>query len=92
MKAKYLLCNTTRFGTFYDYEDNTDKLWLTGASKAKLTETPLPCLLALPPFVAEFRGKQGGACIPHKLRKFGSDYIDGGELQVPPDTWLLVLD
>jgi hypothetical protein len=89
-KAKYLH-DTARFGTFYD-EDNKDKLWLTGASKVKLTEILLPRLLALPTFVAEFLGKQGGACLPHKLQKVVSDHIDGGELQVPPDKWQLVQD
>jgi hypothetical protein len=80
IKAKYL-CNTARFGTFYGGNDTKDKLWLTGASKAKLTETPLPCLLALPKFIAEFLGKQGGACLPHKLQNIVSDHINGGELQ-----------
>jgi hypothetical protein len=45
---------------FYSDEDNKDKLWFTGASKVKLTETPLPHLLALLTFVTEFLGKQGG--------------------------------
>jgi hypothetical protein len=90
-KAKYLH-GTARFGTFYSDEDNKDKLWLTGASEAKLTETPLSHLLALPTFVAEFLGKQGGACLQHKLQKFMSDHIDGWELQVPPAKQQLVLD
>ncbi len=59
MKAKYLR-DTVRFGTFNDNKDNKDKLWLTGASKAELTETPLPRLLALPTIVAEFLRKLGG--------------------------------
>ncbi len=90
-KAKYL-GNTGRFGTFYSDEDNKDKLWLAGACKAKLTETPLPCLLALPTFVAEFLGKPWGACLPHKLQKFVSDHINGWKLQVLPAQWQLVLD
>ncbi len=63
-----------------------------GASKAELTETPLQRLLVLPTFIAEFLRKQGGACLPHKLSKFVSDHIDGGESQVPPEKWQLVLD
>jgi hypothetical protein len=90
-KAKYLR-DTARLGTFYNNKGNKNKLWLMGASKAKLTETPLPCLLVLPTFVAEFLRKQGGACLPHKLHKFVSSHIDGGESQVPPDKWQLVLD
>ncbi len=90
-KAKYL-CNTSRFGTFYDNEDNRDKLWLAGASEAELMETLLPCLLVLPTFITAFLGKQGGPCLAHKLQKFVSDHIGGGELQVPPDKWQLVLD
>jgi hypothetical protein len=90
-KAKYL-CYTARFGTFYDNKDNKDKLWLKGASKAELTETPLPCLLALLTFVAEFLRKQGRACLPHKLQKIVSDHINRGGLQDPPDKWQLVLD
>ncbi len=53
MKAKSL-CNTTRFGTFYNDKGNKDKLWLMGASKAELTETPLPRLLVLPTFIVRF--------------------------------------
>ncbi len=73
-------------------ENNKDKLWLTGADDDVLTEAPLPWLLALPTFVAEFLGKQEGACLPHKLRKFVSEYINGGESQIQPVKWQLVLD
>ncbi len=72
------LHNTARFGTVYGGNDTKDKLWLTGASKAKLTETPLSCLLALPTFIAEFLGKQGGARLPHKLQKLCLTTSTGG--------------
>jgi hypothetical protein len=55
-------------------------------------ETLLPRLLALPTFVGEFLGKQGGSCLPHKLQKFVKDYIDGGECQILPKKWQLILD
>jgi hypothetical protein len=76
-KAKYL-CNTTRFGTFYGNKENKDKLWLTGASKAKLTETLLPCLLALPTFIAEFLGKRGGHVSHTNCKKLCLTTLTGG--------------
>ncbi len=90
-KAKYLH-NTARFGEHYNDNDNQDKLWITGASKANLSKTVLLCLLALPTFVAEFQGKQGRTCLLHKFRKFVSDHINGRESQVPAAKWQLVLD
>ncbi len=65
----------------------TDGLW-----NDNLTEAPLSRLLALPTFVAEFLGKQERACFPHKLRKFVLKHIDGGESQLQPVKWQLVLD
>jgi hypothetical protein len=91
LKTRYLQ-NTASFGMFYADEANKDKLWLTGAGDKELTEAPLPRLLSPPTFVAEFLGKQGGACLPHKLRQFISDHIHGGESQIPPAKWQLVLD
>jgi hypothetical protein len=54
------------------------KLWTTGADDDDLTDITLPRLLALPTFVAEFINTQGGGCLPHKLRKFIKNRIDGG--------------
>jgi hypothetical protein len=90
-KTRYLQ-NTASFGTFYADKANKDKLWLTRAGDKELTEAPLPWLLPLPTFIAEFLGKQGGACLPHKLCQFILDHIDGGESQIPPAKWQLVLD
>ncbi len=67
-------------------------MWVTGATEDELTEQQLPRLLALPTFVAEFLVQKGGACLPHTLRNFVTTPIDGGDSQVPPDKWQLVLD
>ncbi len=88
LKTKYLR-NTAGFGNFYTDEDNRDKLWMTGTNNEDLIEALLPRLLALPTFVTEFLGQQGGACLPHKLRKLVSEHINGGELQVWPAKWQL---
>ncbi len=90
-KTRYLQ-DTASFVAFYADENNKDKLLLTGADDDELTEAPLPRLLALPTFVAEFLGKQEGACIPHKLRKFVLEHINEGESQLQPVKWQLVLD
>jgi hypothetical protein len=89
-KAKYL-CNNARFGTFYDDEDNKDKLLLTGASEAELTENPLP-RLALPTFVVEFLRKQGGGMSATQTAKICVRPHQGGGIEGPPDKWQLVLD
>jgi hypothetical protein len=78
LKTKYLQ-NTASFIAYYNNKANRDKLWATGTQDNKLTEAPLPRLVALPTFVVEFLGKHGGSCLPHKLQKFVEDYLDGGE-------------
>jgi hypothetical protein len=59
LKTEYLH-DTASFETFHMDEDNRDKLWMMGANNKHLTKAPLPCLLALPTFVAEILGQQGG--------------------------------
>jgi hypothetical protein len=90
-KMRYLR-DTARFSKFYPHADNQDKLWVTGATENKLTEQQLPRFLALPTFIAEFLVQQGGACLLHNLRNFVTAHIDGGDSQVPPEKWQLVLD
>ncbi len=80
-KKRYLQ-DTASFVAFYADKNNKDKLWLTGADEDELTEAPLPWLLALPTFVTEFLGKQEGACLPHKLRKFISEHINRGGIPI----------
>jgi hypothetical protein len=54
-KQKYVI-NTARFTAHYDIVENREKLWSTRGVEQDLTEALLPCLLALPTFVAEFLG------------------------------------
>ena len=77
---------------YYEDSDNEDKLWVTGADASELTETMLPRMLALPTCVAEFVNSKQGGCLPHTLRKFIQDKINGGETQVQTQKWQLLLD
>ncbi len=43
-------------------------------------------------FIAELLCKQGGTCLPYKLRNYIRDHIDLGELNVAADKWQLLLD
>jgi hypothetical protein len=56
-KTKYLH-NTARFREHYNDNNNQDKLWITGASKANLSKMVLPRLRALPTFIPEFLGEK----------------------------------
>jgi hypothetical protein len=82
-KTKYF-SNTVSFIAHYKDKNNRDKLWTTGAAEHEITETPLPRLLALPIFVAEFLGNQGGLCLPYKLWEFIKNQIDGWGSQIQP--------
>ncbi len=75
------------------YEDEGNKLWNTGVNDAELlTSVDLPRMLALPTCVAEFVITQEGGCLPHAIRKFVKEKIDGGETQVAGQKWQLLLD
>jgi hypothetical protein len=87
------LKNTAAFTRYYDDGGNKDKLWNTGVDNAGRLETiELPRMLALPTCVAEFVTAQKGGCLPHMIRKFVKDKIDGGETQVQGHKWLLIFD
>jgi hypothetical protein len=90
-RVRYL-ANTTQFLEHYALDANWDKLWAMGAGAADLTEIQLPRLLSLPTLVAKFVVQQGGSCLPHTLRAFVTDHIDGGTSQVGADKWQLILD
>ena len=72
--------------------ENRDKLWSTGGGEQDLTEAPLPCLLALPTFVAEFLGKLGGLCLPYQLQTFITGKIDEEGSQISHEKWQLLLE
>jgi hypothetical protein len=87
------LNDTAAFTQYYNDEDNKDKLWNTGVDDAgRLESIELPRMLALPTCVAEFVTAQKGGCLPHMIRKFVKDKIDGGETQVQAHKWLLICD
>jgi hypothetical protein len=90
-RVRYL-ANTTQYLEHYAQEAHRDKLWTTGAGEDDLVEIQLPRLLLLPTLVAEFVVQQGGACLPHTLRAFVTDYINSGKSQVLEEKWQLVLD
>ncbi len=46
----------------------------------------------LPTFVAKFLCRQGGTCLPHKLRTYIRDRIDLGDFNFPANKWKLLLD
>jgi hypothetical protein len=80
-KTKYL----NNLGAFEDHFNDPaagDKLWNMDTADDTLTEKLLPCLLALPTFVAEFINAQGGACLTHKLYTFIKDHINEGGSQI----------
>ncbi len=71
--------------------ENRDKLWsTTGGGEQDLTEAPLPRLLALPTFVAEFLGKLGGSGLPYQLRTFITGNIDEEGSRIPHEKWHLL--
>ena len=69
-----------------------DKRWKPGAAETALKEKLLPCLLALPTFVAEFINSQEGTCLPHKLCSFVQDHINNGKTQIQHHKWNLILN
>ena len=87
------LNDTAAFTRYYEDAENRDKLWNTGVDDAgRLDSIELPRMLALPTCVAEFVIAKKGGCLPHMIRKFAKDKIDGGESQVPTQKWLLLCD
>jgi hypothetical protein len=86
--------DTARFTTHYESMENADKRWSprVGEGEQGVIEAPLPRLLALPKFVAQFLCGQGGTCLPHKLRTHICDRIDSGEFNVPAEKWQLLLN
>ena len=86
------LTDTARFTAYYEDPDHNDKFWIHGAQANELTEVTLPRMLALPTCIAEFVNAQGGGCLPHKLRTFVKERIDGGASELSAEKWQLLLD
>lgn len=85
------LMDTARFGQFYNDDDNSTKLWTTGAADNDLTEVCLPQLLALPSFLVD-RILQERCCLPHRLRQLVQHHVDGRASQLDGAASQLVLD
>ena len=83
--------NTAAFTTHYDDDLNSNKLWTSVVAGAQLTEVCVPRLLALPHFLTDYL-MEVEHCLPHMLRKWIAEHINGDDSQLPQDEWKLLLD